>query len=342
MFPHCSGRHTWFDCHEVLGQRPVAIRDQWSGTRQGNIQRRANAVIEGMTTLLIAAFAAGMVSTFNPCGFAMLPAYLGIFLGEGSHRRLTRIGTVAFSVAGGFLVVFTVAGVLIGIGIRAVVGALPWMALVVGLGLVVFGVAQLLGKRLLPYLRGPGRVRKSGSPAGMFVFGVSYAVASLSCTLPIFLSLVTGAIASGSLGQAVLTFVAYGGGMAVVVVGLTLAVAGGRRAIVDRMRPLASRLDQISGWIMLVAGGFIVWYWATILSSGAVALGSNRLVRLVDEWSSAVTRFIASRPLVIGLLVIVALLWTTFRSKVGTTENGSDSRDRTADDSVLSTDDSRG
>mgnify|MGYP001611737333 FL=1 len=27
------------------------------------------------------AFGAGMVSTVNPCGFAMLPAYLGLFLG---------------------------------------------------------------------------------------------------------------------------------------------------------------------------------------------------------------------------------------------------------------------
>ncbi|HSJ36530.1 MAG TPA: hypothetical protein VLB85_15900, partial [Acidimicrobiia bacterium] len=34
-----------------------------------------------MTVLLTTAFAAGMISTVNPCGFAMLPAYLGYFLG---------------------------------------------------------------------------------------------------------------------------------------------------------------------------------------------------------------------------------------------------------------------
>ena len=28
------------------------------------------------------AFSAGMVSAVNPCGFAMLPAYLGLFLGD--------------------------------------------------------------------------------------------------------------------------------------------------------------------------------------------------------------------------------------------------------------------
>ncbi len=269
----------------------------------------------------------------------MLPAYLGFFLGEGTQRRSLRVGTVALSVAAGFLVVFSLAGVLIGMGIRAVVGALPWMALVVGIGLIFFGVSQLLGKRLLPYLRGPGRARKSGSPGGMFVFGVSYAVASLSCTLPIFLTLVTGAVASGSLAQAVLTFVAYGAGMAVVVVGLTLAVAGGRRTIIDRMRPLASRLDVISGWIMLVAGLFIVWYWATILSVGAVALGTNRLVRAVDEWSSSITRFIADRPLTIAVVVVVvALIGTAIRSRAHERAGGDD--EDVADESVLPTEDS--
>ena len=36
---------------------------------------------------LALAFASGMVATVNPCGFAMLPAYLGYFLGlEGQDR----------------------------------------------------------------------------------------------------------------------------------------------------------------------------------------------------------------------------------------------------------------
>ncbi|HEX6337128.1 MAG TPA: hypothetical protein VFZ85_09245, partial [Jiangellaceae bacterium] len=30
------------------------------------------------------AFAAGTVSAFNPCGFPLLPTYLGLFLAEGS------------------------------------------------------------------------------------------------------------------------------------------------------------------------------------------------------------------------------------------------------------------
>ena len=77
------------------------------------------------------AFTAGLVATVNPCGFAMLPAYLAYFLGlEGEARPLAartilRALTVGAVVSAGFLTVFGLAGVLITLGVQAVVGALP-------------------------------------------------------------------------------------------------------------------------------------------------------------------------------------------------------------------------
>ena len=70
------------------------------------------------------AFAAGAAAAFNPCGFAMLPAYMGLYLGTGetdSARvpvrqlvrgllvRLTRAPVVVGAVAGGFWFSFRVA-----------------------------------------------------------------------------------------------------------------------------------------------------------------------------------------------------------------------------------------
>lgn len=94
-----------------------------------------------MTTLLFVAFGAGMVSTANPCGFAMLPAYLGYFLGDDGRSGTTR---VAAMVASGFLAVFAIAGLLIGLGLRTIVDAIPWLALVVGFGLMVLGISLSL------------------------------------------------------------------------------------------------------------------------------------------------------------------------------------------------------
>ena len=268
-----------------------------------------------MTALLSAAFAAGMVSTVNPCGFAMLPAYLGYFLGEGPGRTRRHVGLVAGAVSSGFLVVFTAAGLLVGVGVRAVVTAIPWLALAVGIGLVVVGVAQLLGTRLLPYLPGPGRARQDLSLRGMFVFGVSYAVASLSCTLPIFLSLVGGVVAARTLPEAMLAFVAYGLGMATVVSGITAFVAVGRRSVIERVRPLARRMDAIAGWTMTIAGSFIVWYWATVLTSGAVALSAHRAVRWIDQASAWVTGIVGRNaiPVAVVLLVSAAVVYSLDR-----------------------------
>lgn len=269
-----------------------------------------------MTAILSTALAAGMVATVNPCGFAMLPAYLGYFLTGEAGASKSRVATVALVISAGFLVVFATAGTLIAIGLRAVVSLIPWLALAIGLGLVVVGLGQIAGKRLLPYVRGPSGARKESSLKGMFVFGVAYAVASLSCTLPIFLSLVGTAVAASSSSQALLIFLMYGLGMAIVVSGLTVLVAGGRRTLVERMRSLGRRVDLIAGWVMLAAGVFIVWYWATALSAGALALGSNPLVRWIDETSAALTGFIARNVLAVALTALTLIaIWLGFESR---------------------------
>ena len=74
----------------------------------------------GATSLF--AFAAGLASAVNPCGFAMLPAYLGLYLGSGSSResagvvfQLGQAVLVGVAVSAGFVVLFGVAGTAIGL-----------------------------------------------------------------------------------------------------------------------------------------------------------------------------------------------------------------------------------
>ena len=187
-----------------------------------------------MGARLALAFSAGMVATVNPCGFALLPAYLTYFLGldpagsdattdSADARRanpspVLRALVVSAAVTAGFLVVFGVMG-LAWSSVSSVIGRrLPWFTLVIGIGLVVLGVAVLRGFE--PTLRLPHLdLNRSGRElVTMFLFGISYAVASLSCTIPVFISLVSVTL-DGSFGQSVGAFVAYGLGM-----GMTLAI----------------------------------------------------------------------------------------------------------------------
>jgi cytochrome c biogenesis protein CcdA len=256
-----------------------------------------------MTALLATAFTAGLVATVNPCGFAMLPAYLGYFIGlddedldrPAALRRALVIGGV---VSAGFLVVFGLTGAVIVAGLRSIATYIPWVALVIGVGLFGLGIALLRGYYLnirLPQVKGVRREQKYGN---IFMFGVSYAIASLSCTLPIFLSLVAGTFTQSSFIGGMAAFLAYGAGMSLVLVGITLAMALGKDSLVKRLRSASKYVNRISGGVLVLAGGFIIWYWATILLSGADALATNGPVRFIDNLSSSLTSAVAGNPLV--------------------------------------------
>ncbi|MFP4074495.1 MAG: cytochrome c biogenesis CcdA family protein [Actinomycetota bacterium] len=235
-------------------------------------------------------------------------------IGERGSTRDSAL-LVGAAVSSGFVVVFLVSGVVIGAGLRVIVTWIPWLALVVGLGLVGAGIAELRGAHLFARLPGVKRSKRSRSLLGLAGFGASYGIASLSCTLPIFLSLVVSSVATRSLSETTLVFASYGAGMSLVVIVLTLALAAGRDKVLRAVRPLTARLSTISGWVMAAAGAFIVWYWVTVLSGGAAGLGSNSLVRFIENLTADVAGFVADRAGLAGagVLVLGLALWAILR-----------------------------
>jgi cytochrome c-type biogenesis protein len=130
------------------------------------------------------AFGVGMVATVNPCGFAMLPAYLSFFLGLDGADADTRASVrqalvIGGTLTAGFLVVFGVLGLLLDGALAPVQEYLPWVTIVLGFVLVAMGVALLRGRSIvlrLPTIAGAGSTRQLTS---VFLFGVSYALVSL-------------------------------------------------------------------------------------------------------------------------------------------------------------------
>jgi cytochrome c-type biogenesis protein len=208
-------------------------------------------------------------------------------------------------VSSGFLLVFGLAGILITLGMRSIISVLPWAAMVIGGGLALLGAAMLAGfdpvVRLPKFSRAPEGRRTSS----VFAFGVSYAVASLSCTLPVFLVVVAGAIPRASLISGVLLFVVYGLGMSLVLIVLTLALALGKQGLVRSMRRWSGQVQRVSGAVLLLAGGYIVRFWASNLSDPLSASGP---VVAVERWSSRLTNLIGERPLVAGASLAVVVL----------------------------------
>ena len=263
------------------------------GTRSGTLFRRqgARSVIELINTLsqlasnwlghvadflpLGYAFGAGMVSTVNPCGFAMLPAYLGLYLGTGEERfvqtgvlrRFVQALVVTSAVSGGFVVLFGVVGLVIAASGSLVVGAFPWIGLGIGILLAAMGLWLLTGHTLYTGWteRLAARLGTPGQPGvrGFFAFGVAYGTASLSCTLPIFLTVVGSAVTVQDLPSAVIQFVSYALGMGLVIAVLTVGLVLFKGTVVGRLRKTLPYFQTFSAWLLLLAGAYIVYYWLT-------------------------------------------------------------------------------
>ena len=221
------------------------------------------------------AFGAGLAAAFNPCGFAMLPAYMGLYLGVGDDDDssfISHIGKallIGGSVTVGFILLFAVAGAVIGLGARSVVGSiLPWIGLGVGILLTLAG-AWLLGGGKLYTALAQQMAAKFGDPGqanirGYFIFGLAYGLASLSCTLPIFLAVIGSSFASANIWAAFAQFILYALGMGAVIITLTLGIALFKGAMVGGMRKVMPYMQPIGTWLMLIAGTYIVFYWLTI------------------------------------------------------------------------------
>ena len=222
------------------------------------------------------AFTAGMVSAVNPCGFAMLPAYLGLYLGDdsgedsalGAAARLRRAVVVGSTMTAGFVLLFTVVGFPIALGARGISDVFPWLGLSIGVLLAVGGAYLLSGGKLYNNLavRLSGKVpgASSGGVRGYFTFGVGYGMASLGCALPIFLAVIGTTFTADTFLYFLLQLSLYGMGMGSVILALTLNIAVFRGAMVRGLRRALPHIGTISAVLLLLSGAFLVYYWLTI------------------------------------------------------------------------------
>ena len=224
------------------------------------------------------AFGAGMVSAVNPCGFAMLPVYLTLYLGAEDENfreralwyRLFKSFWIALVVTAGFGLLFGVVGSVVSAGGSFLMGLMPWLAVIVGGALALLGGWILLGNTIafhsVAHAAGKIGDPRQMSVLGFFLFGVAFGATSLSCTLPIFLMVVGSSVTAGDFSGGLLQFVSYVLGMGAIMQLLTLGIAVVKEGVVvGALRKVLPYVQKISAIFLIVAGSYIVYYW---LSSG--------------------------------------------------------------------------
>ncbi|HET9968102.1 MAG TPA: cytochrome c biogenesis protein CcdA [Streptosporangiaceae bacterium] len=220
------------------------------------------------------ALVAGMVAAVNPCGFVLLPGYLGYYLGDGDRasgrRRTGRALLVSAVMTASFALLFGLVGILAGLAAAALTSALPWIGAAVGAGLIVLGGLLAVGAE--PHLPAAPRAAQHLQPAtrnrglgGYAAYGTAYGLASLGCTLPLFLGVVGTSLQLHGLASAVGQFMLFGIGMGVVLTACTIATAWIGDGLIKRARVLGRHIGWVSAVALWLTGAYVLYYWLTAI-----------------------------------------------------------------------------
>jgi cytochrome c biogenesis protein CcdA len=228
----------------------------------------------------------------------------------GSQRATIRRGlVVSGAVSAGFLTVFLAVGLISVHFTQWINRNARYATVVIGVALVVLGVAMLFGYKLpisTPRLDAGGGRRTVGS---MFVYGVAYAVASIGCTIGLFIATLFGSTRSDGVVSGVANVVAFGAGMALVVTALTITLAVANAGLLRVLRTGMRHVESIAAVFVVLSGVYLVYYfWVVDVNEDSAAI-TNRvedlqnwiLVRLGDNWQTA--------ALVLGAIVVAAIVY---------------------------------
>jgi cytochrome c-type biogenesis protein len=261
------------------------------------------------------AIAAGMLAALNPCGFAMLPAYLTLIITGGPDGRGRAVGralTMSGAMTLGFVVVFGAFGAIVVPLALSLERYLPWATIVIGIALIGLGAYLLTGREVLlrtPKVAGAAPEKTLRS---MVVYGLAYAVASLSCTIGPFLALTTSTFRTENALAGMAVFITYAIGMGLVVAVLAVAVALARDGVVRRFRNALPYVTRASGLLLVLAGAYVAyygWYEVRVFGGGAT---EDPIIGAATEVQGTVAQWVAqlSPWAVLGVLVALVALGT--------------------------------
>lgn len=214
------------------------------------------------TNLVGLAFSAGLVAALNPCGFAMLPAYLALVVQRDGRpaRAVGRALAATAAMTAGVVAVFAGFGALAVSVASTIQRYLPYVTVVIGVLLLALGLWLLAGRQVGVPMSAGARWAPTARLGSMLGYGAGFALASLSCTVGPFLAVTAGAARAATLLDAVGVYLAYAAGFALIVGALAVSVAVASSTMLDRLRRILPYVNRIGGVLLVVVGAYVTYY----------------------------------------------------------------------------------
>lgn len=225
-----------------------------------------------VTTLIIPAFIAGLITFLAPCTLPLVPAYLGFISGvslsdlkdpkkAGKARGKIFFNAIMYVV--GFSVVFIVLGSLFGLGGGALAKYRVLLSRIGGIFIILFGLYMLHVFKIpgLNFLNNeqrfkPGKWLKPGKPVSSFIFGATFAFGWTPCVGPILGSILLLASSTATVASGAFLLTVFSLGLALPFLLIAIGI-GSASNYVKKFEKYMSVVSIIGG-IFLIALGYLV------------------------------------------------------------------------------------
>ena len=215
-------------------------------------------------------FVQGVLAFLAPCAVALLPGYIVAFISRtgssdpGLSKRLIRSLKLALLSIAGILAVYALAGVLIIAAAQLLKDYMKWITMGMGSVLILIGIVMIFGKNVSFTLNVNHATPKSEITEA-FIFGIAYAIGALGCLFPLFLVVATQAIAAPSAWTGAGYFMAYFGGMSLMMIGAILLSVITRDLLMKFIRKVLPHVEVVAGWMLVLAGIYVIYYQMFLL-----------------------------------------------------------------------------
>ena len=178
-----------------------------------------------------------------------------------------------------------------------------YVALLIGIALVLLGIAMLFGYRLPFSTPKLDTGKRDQTVVSMYVFGLAYAVASIGCTLGPFSATVLGTIDTDGFFQGIIAVILYGAAMSLLITTLTVTLALAQGGLLKSLRTGMKYVEIASAIVMILSGLYLTWYWFNDIRDNY----DDNLTGRVLSWQERVAQFLDDNRLVLAIVFTVVV-----------------------------------
>jgi cytochrome c biogenesis protein CcdA len=178
---------------------------------------------------------------------------------------------------------------------------LPYVTSFLGLLILLFGATLIFkGPVLLKKIWSPN-VPPTGSWSTYILYGVTFALGSISCTIGPFLA-VTSTALGASLVESLLTYVFYGLGFVATISILAIFTALSKDLLIKKIRGAGGALEKFMGGLMALIGLYLIYFGINELAF-QYGFGFNQSIAdFAFSIQGAIIEFVTKILTAIGLL----------------------------------------